>query len=99
MTFEEKNKIMTQKFTDENFEALVLNSSQPIVIDFMAEWCPPCKMIGLAIDSISDDYNEQSRFGVKNMPTVLFLKDGKVIDKHVGATTKKVLEEKLKAIL
>ena len=105
---------MAIEITDQNFETLVSNSSKPVVLDFWAEWCGPCKMVSAAIENLATDYNEEviigkvdvdknpgltSKFGVRNMPTVLYLKNGSVSDKHVGATSKEVLEEKLKTIL
>ncbi len=105
---------MSLEITDQNYEALVLNSPQPVVIDFWAQWCSPCKVVSAAIDSLAEDYTNQvvigkvdvdsnpaltAKYGVRNMPTVLFLKDGEVVDKHVGATFKAVLEDKLKQVL
>ena len=104
---------MIFELTDQNYET-VLRNSQHAVIDFMAEWCSPCKMVGAALEVMDAEYNEHvfiakvdvdanpeltAKFGVRNMPTVLYLKDGEVLDKQVGSTTKKILEEKLKAIL
>ena len=105
---------MTLELTDQNFEKLLINNSQPVVIDFMAEWCGPCKMISPALEDIAEEYDGRaivakvnvdtnpeltSKFGVRGMPTVLYLKDGEIMDKQVGLTTKSNLEEKLKAIL
>lgn len=107
-------KAMTLELTDKNFEALVLNNPKPAVIDFWTQWCAPCKTVGEAIETLAEEYKELAvigkvdadvnpevslKFRVRNMPTVLYLKDGKVVDKQVGAVSKAVLEEKLKAIL
>ena len=104
---------MAQIITSENFEAL-LNTGKPLVLDFWATWCGPCRMIAPLIEQLAQQYDGQAiigkcdvdeqdelsaRFGIRNIPTVLFIKDGQVIDKQVGAASKAVLEEKLKAIL
>jgi thioredoxin 1 len=104
---------MELEITDKNFNTIISNSSKPVVIDFSAAWCGPCKGVSAAIETMANEYEEvligkvdvdvnpglTSKFGVRNMPTVLYLKNGEVLDKQVGATTKMVLEEKLKAIL
>ena len=105
---------MILEITDLNFETLVLNSSQPVVIDFWAQWCGPCKTVTTSIEAMAEEYEGQvvigkidvetnpkltSKFGVRNMPTILYMKDGEVLDKQVGSTSKLVLEKKLKAIL
>lgn len=104
---------MALAITTANFEELVA-SGKPLVIDFWATWCGPCKKIGPDIEALAEAYEGQavvgkcdveendelaSRFGIRNVPTVLFLKGGEVVDKQVGAASKAVFEEKLKAIL
>ena len=104
---------MALAITNENYESLMA-SGQPVVIDFWAEWCGPCRMIGPIIEELAAEYegkvvigkcdvddNDEltGRFGVRNIPTFLFIKDGEVKDKTVGAVTKAQLEEKVKALL
>jgi thioredoxin 1 len=107
-------RIMALEITDSNFDELVLKSDKPVVVDFWAEWCGPCKMIGPLINEMSKDYegkalvgkvnvdqnaNVSAQFGVRSIPTVLFIKNGEVVDKSVGAVPKSTLETKLKALL
>jgi thioredoxin 1 len=104
---------MAQKITSENLQALI-NTGKPIVLDFWATWCGPCRMVAPIIEALAKDYEGQAiigkcdieedeelamQYGVRNIPTILFLKDGKVVDKQVGAAQRAVFEEKLKAIL
>ena len=104
---------MTQKITSENFEELIA-SGKPIVLDFWATWCGPCRRVGPIIEELANDYEGQvivgkcdieededlpMRFGVRNIPTILFIKNGEVVDKQVGAAARPVVEEKLKSIL
>ena len=104
---------MTQKITSENFEELIA-SGKPIVLDFWATWCGPCRRVGPIIAELANDYEGQvivgkcdieededlpMRFGVRNIPTILFIKNGEVVDKQVGAAARPVFEEKLKSIL
>lgn len=105
---------MALEFTDSNFEELVLKSDKPAIVDFWAEWCGPCRLIGPHVNELATEYEGQavigkvnvdentqitSTFGIRNIPTVLFFKNGEVVDKQVGATTKAALEAKLKALL
>ncbi|MDC3308963.1 thioredoxin [Crocinitomicaceae bacterium] len=105
---------MALEITDSNFDELVLKSDKPVVVDFWAEWCGPCKMIGPLIDEMSKDYegkaligkvnvdqnaNISAQFGVRSIPTVLFIKNGEVVDKSVGAVPKATLDSKLEALL
>lgn len=104
---------MAIAITDSNFEELTA-SGKPMVIDFWATWCGPCKKIGPIVESLAAEYEGQaiigkcdveenddlaSRFGIRNVPTVLFIKNGEVVEKQVGAAPKTTLEEKLKTIL
>ena len=104
---------MSLEITDANFEELVTKSDKPVLLDFWAEWCGPCRMVGPVVDELSKDYegkaivgkvdvdsnaNISTLFGVRNIPTILFFKGGKVVDKQVGAVPKSVLDAKLKAL-
>ena len=104
---------MAFEITNSNYEELIA-SGKPVVIDFWAEWCGPCRMVAPLIDELSKEYEGQvtigkcdvdnyddvaAKFSIRNIPTVIFIKDGKVVDKQVGATTKAALEAKVKALL
>jgi len=105
---------MAVEITDANFDELVKNSDKPVMIDFWAEWCGPCKMVGPTVEElykefegkalvgkVNVDFNSEvsSRFLIRNIPTILFLKNGEVVDKHVGVAPKNVLAAKLNALL
>ncbi len=105
---------MAVEITDANFEELVLNSSIPVLVDFWAEWCGPCRMVGPIVDELYTEYegkaiigkvnvdenpNVSGKFGVRNIPTILFIKNGEVADKSVGAVPKAQLAAKLDALL
>ena len=98
---------------DENYEAVVAEG-KPMMLDFWAPWCGPCKKIGPDIEALAQEYEGQvivgkvnveeaddlaTKFKIRNVPTVLYIKNGEVVDKIVGATTKDKFEEKLKALL
>lgn len=104
---------MALQITDSNFNEYA-NAGKLMVLDFWAEWCGPCRMVSPIIDELSKEYegrviigkmdvdnNDEivSQFGIRNIPTVLFLKDGKVVDKVVGATSKDKFVAKIEALL
>lgn len=99
--------------TNENFNDYI-SSDKPLVIDFWATWCGPCRMISPILDELSTTYNDKvtivkcdveeadsvaAQFGIRNVPTLLFFKDGKQVDKLVGAASKSKIEEKIKALI
>ncbi|MDR0414377.1 MAG: thioredoxin [Prevotellaceae bacterium] len=102
------------EITDANFEKEVLNSSKPVVLDFWATWCGPCRAIAPSIEKLAESYEGRAvvgkmdvdanddvpkTYGIRNIPTVLYFKDGKVVDKMVGAAAADAFEEKLKKLL
>lgn len=104
---------MAIKVTNENLEALKADS-KPLMIDFWAEWCGPCRMVSPIVDELAAEYEGKiniakcdvdssddvaAMFRVRNIPTLVFLKNGEQVDKHVGAITKPDLKAKLEALL
>lgn len=105
---------MALQLTDSNFEAEVLSSDKVSIVDFWAEWCGPCRVVGPFVEELANEYSGQAvigkvnvddnpgisaKYGIRNIPTILFIKGGEVVDKQVGAVPKAVLEQKLKALL
>lgn len=91
---------MALEFTEENFESLAVKSDKLVMIDFWAEWCGPCRMVGPLVDELANEYDGKAlvgkvnvdlhggiaaQFGVRNIPTIIFLKNGELVDKVVGA--------------
>jgi thioredoxin 1 len=120
LTSKESNKTfnsfttMALEITDSNFAEVALNSDKPVMIDFWAEWCGPCRMVTPIVEEMANDYAEKAvigkvnvdenpdisaKFGIRNIPTIIFLKGGQVVDKSVGAVPKNVLTEKMEALL
>ncbi len=101
---------MAVEFTDANFKETVLDNEGLSVIDFWAEWCGPCRMISPIVQELAEHYDGKvqigklnvddnpevsMQYGIRSIPTILFIKNGEVVHKHVGATTKQVLEAKI----
>jgi thioredoxin 1 len=104
---------MALEITDLNF-AEITNTDKPVLIDFWAEWCGPCRMVTPVVEEIAKEYEGRAivgkvnvdlnpetsmKFGIRNIPTIVFLKNGEVVDKSVGAVPKNVFTEKLDHVL
>ncbi|MDQ3190947.1 MAG: thioredoxin [Bacteroidota bacterium] len=105
---------MALEFTDANFDETVIKSDQPVLVDFWAEWCGPCRMVGPIVEELSKEYEGKAvigkldvdsnpgvsaQFGIRNIPTILFFKNGEIVDKQVGAVPKSALAAKIDALL
>lgn len=105
---------MAITITDNNFDEVVMKSDKPVLVDFWAEWCGPCRMVGPIVEELSKEYdgkavigkldvdsnpNVSMQFGIRNIPTLLIFKNGQVVDKQVGVAPKNVLAQKINAQL
>jgi thioredoxin 1 len=105
---------MALEITDATFQEVVLNSDKPVLVDFWAVWCGPCRMLGPIVEEVAADFegkaivgkvdvdnNQQVSvdYGIRNIPTILIFKNGEVVDKIVGVSPKEVIAEKLSAYL
>ncbi len=100
--------------TDQNFEAEVVNSDVPVLVDFWAVWCAPCRMIAPIVEEIANEKegvlkvakmdvdnnpNVAMKYGIRSIPTLLIFKDGQIVDQLIGAVPKSVIESKLAKVL
>jgi thioredoxin 1 len=105
---------MAFEFTDANFQETALDGGNVAVVDFWAEWCGPCRLVGPIIEDLASDYQDKAiigkvnvdhnpeismKYGIRSIPTILILKNGEIVDKHVGTTTKASLQQKIDAAL
>ncbi len=105
---------MALEITDATFDEVVLKSDKPVLVDFWAAWCGPCRMLAPTVEELSGDFEGKAvvgkidvdakqefaaKYGVRNIPTVLIFKDGEVVDKQVGVAPKGTYAEKLEALV
>ena len=105
---------MALEFTDTNFQEEVLNADQPVLVDFWAEWCGPCKMLGPVIDELAVEFEGKAKvgkvdidsnrdaavtYGIQSIPTILIMKDGEIANKFVGIASKDDLVEAINAAM
>lgn len=99
--------------TDQNFEQEVLNAEEPVLVDFWAAWCGPCRIIAPSIEELATEFKGRAKiakmdvdrnpqipmsFGIRSIPTLLFFKDGKVVDQLIGVAPKKMLADRLESL-
>lgn len=104
---------MAKEFTDGNIKE-VISSGKPVVVDFWAEWCGPCRLIGPILEDLAEEYagkveigklnvdeniDTPNEYGIRNIPTVLFFKNGELVDKQIGAGPKAIFQSKIEALL
>ncbi len=105
---------MALEFTDANFEDLALKSDKPVIVDFWAVWCGPCRIVGPVVEEIGQEFADKAvvgkldvdsnpetakKYGIRNIPTILFFKNGEIVDKQVGSVPKQALVKKLEALM
>ena len=105
---------MALEVNDDNFDEVVIKSDKPVMVDFWAEWCGPCRMVAPIMEEISHEFagkalvvkcdvdsspGVSAKYGIRNIPTILFFKDGKIADKQVGAVPKTNFVAKLNALI
>ena len=105
---------MSKQVTDTSFDADVISAKEPVLVDFWAEWCGPCKQIAPALDELSDVFGDQltiaqvniddnpenpSKYGVRGIPTLILFKDGEVASTKVGALPKSKLKEWIESVI
>ena len=104
----------TVEITDANFENTVLKSDKPVIVDFWAVWCGPCRIVAPILEELSEEYDGKAvigkldvdsnrdtavKFGIQAIPTMLFFKDGQMVDRIVGAADRRTIQAKLDALL
>ncbi len=105
---------MAVDFTEDHFDKLAIQTEKIVMVDFWAAWCGPCKMVGPIVEELANDFEGKAvigkvdvdkygsisaKYGVRNIPTIIFLKNGEVVDKSVGAVPKATLVAKLEALM
>ncbi|WP_185872543.1 thioredoxin [Blattabacterium cuenoti] len=105
---------MIQEINDESFEKVIISANKPIVVDFWAPWCAPCRTLSSILEDVSNEYKDKvlvvkinvdknpkisSRYGIRSIPTILFFKNREKIDMHIGVATKEEIRKKLDVLI